>query len=376
MGKYDSASLTPTNEPMAEIDLMDLFAILWEGRWIILTLNVLALVAGLVVIKALPSLYRVEAALAGPSNYQLQVLQPSILAQSAAREERPVRGADGVDYQVAAIDSLTVYVAALAEIDSLSLKRQYWLDEGREFAGAEFGSTGDGEGLKAFAKSLKLAQPQTIRDTSAVTHLSFLTQDPEKGTEVLARYLSFAEQQIMKRQLSQLRSALEVSVARLNEDYTSLLAQEKLRLDDELIRLREAHGVATSLGIRELASEKIENVWLTLLDNRLYLLGSAVLEEEISALEARKDKPLEAFVPRLRQMGQWREQINRDLQRLESRAVQVSPFSIIAPPEASLSPVKPNKPLLLLAVVFATFIASVFLVLFRHGWRSYKARSA
>lgn len=376
MGQYDSVRSTPASEPTDEIDLMDLFAIIWEGRWIIFAVNVIAAIAGFVVIKALPSIYRVEAVLAGPSSYQLQVLQPSTLAQRPSTQEDDPREVYGVDYQVAAIDPLNVYVSALAAVNSLSLKRQYWLAEGREFAGAEFDGEDSEEGLEAFAKSLQLTQPKTVDSTSAVAQLSFLTENPEKGVEVLNRYLAFAERQIMARQLKQLQRALQVSLARLEEDYASLVTQERQSLGDELIRLQEAHEVATALGIRELASEKIENVWLSLLDGRLYLLGSAVLEEEISALTARKDKPLEAFVPRLREMGRWREQINRDLQRLESAAAQVSPFSIVAPPEASLSPVKPNKPLLLIAVVFAAFIVSVFGVLFRHGWKSYHARTA
>lgn len=376
MGQYDSVRSTPASEPTDEIDLMDLFAIIWEGRWIIFAVNVIAAIAGFVVIKALPSIYRVEAVLAGPSSYQLQVLQPSTLAQRPSTQEDDPREVYGVDYQVAAIDPLNVYVSALAAVNSLSLKRQYWLAEGREFAGAEFDDEDSEEGLEAFAKSLQLTQPKTVDSTSAVAQLSFLTENPEKGVEVLNRYLAFAERQIMARQLKQLQRALQVSLARLEEDYASLVTQERQSLGDELIRLQEAHEVATALGIRELASEKIENVWLSLLDGRLYLLGSAVLEEEISALTARKDKPLEAFVPRLREMGRWREQINRDLQRLESAAAQVSPFSIVAPPEASLSPVKPNKPLLLIAVVFAAFIVSVFGVLFRHGWKSYHARTA
>lgn len=380
MGQYDTASSAMANGATDEIDLMDLFAILWEGCWIILGLTVVAMVAGFVVIQQMPSIYRVEATLAGPSTYKMQVLQPSVLQKTSKQNARSGESGDsegyGADYQVAPVEPFSVYIAGLAEVNSLSLKRQYWNAEGRELAGEEFGTAGDGSGLRAFAKSLQLTQPQQIRDVDTLAQLSFFTEDPEAGVEVLARYLAFAEGQIMSRQIAQLRLGLQSSLARLNDDYASMVVEERLRLEDELIRLQEAHEVAEALGINELASEKIENVWISLLDDRLYLLGAAVLGQEISALQARAEKPLEAFVPRLREMGQWRQQITRDLQRLDAAEGKVGAFNIVTPPEASLAPVKPNKPLLLIAVAFAAFILSVFLVLFRHGWRSYQARTA
>src|SRR5690606_6970764 len=186
--------------------------------------------------------------------------------------------------------------------DSLTLKRQYWEAEGRALVGEEFGSSGDGEALRAFARSLELSTPTTIAGVDTQARLSFLTEDPAAGVEVLSRYLAFAQQQIIGRQIQQLRLGLQTSLARLEQDYAASVAYEKLRQEDELTRLREAYSVAAALEIVELPYDKFENVWLKLLDNRDYLLGTAVLGKEIAALEARGEKPLEAFVPYLRDM--------------------------------------------------------------------------
>lgn len=374
MGQYDSVRSTPASEPTDEIDLMDLFAIIWEGRWIIFAVNVIAAIAGFVVIKALPSIYRVEAVLAGPSSYQLQrlqVLQPAaryqVATDEADRRLDQLAVADWPDYQVAPVDGKSIYLAALAELDSTSLKREYWDQRASSMSG--------NGGWRGFAKGLQLSQPKQISDVSDQAQVHLLTEDPEAGVELLKDYLAFAEREVRAQQLSELQVGLETTLAKLSEDFASAVAEERLQLEDELVRLREAREVAQALGIVELPFQSLQNVRLPLLDQRLYLLGTAVLDEEIRALEARKDKPLEAFAPRLRQMSQWREQAIRDLQRLQSMD-EVRAFNVVTPPEASLGPVKPNKLLLLVAVVFAAFIFSVFLVLFRHGWRSYKARTA
>src|SRR5690554_7159326 len=127
MGHYEPAK--PTEEVVGEIDLMDLFAILWEGRWIILGLNVIVAVASFVVVQAMPNIYRVEAVLAGPSSHQLQrlqVLQPAaryqVATDEADRRLDQLAVADWPDYQVAPVDGKSIYIAALAELDSTSLK--------------------------------------------------------------------------------------------------------------------------------------------------------------------------------------------------------------------------------------------------------------
>src|SRR5690606_34308172 len=92
---------------------------------------------------------------------------------------------------------------------------------------------------------------QTVAPVSslAVARISLETPDPEAGIELLTSYLQFVSRSASQRIVGQLDSALEASLTRLAVDKAALLQQERRSLQDELVRLKEAHEMAESLGI-------------------------------------------------------------------------------------------------------------------------------
>jgi len=318
--------------------------------------------AGFIYIKQSPSIYKVDAILDKTSDYQLQRIQPSMLEK-------------GVAYQVKLIDLDVVYSTALAHADSLYVKRLFW--EGHTGAKVGlFGSTESeqSENYKNFIDDLSVQIPNLKTPSRQLSTASFESETPVEAENLLRDYLKFIDQHTMRDLIAQLRTAYMAVSSRLESDYQSLLEREKQKIADDLIRLSEAYEIAKALNIIDTPYEQVENVELGILDDKQYLLGARVLGEEINSLKARLDKPLAAFVPMLRDMEHWKGQLERDLARLDGASDTVHAFVVVSPPESSIDPVKPNKLLIFIAVLFAAGILGVVIVFTREGIKSYKAR--
>ncbi|GAB1266019.1 Wzz/FepE/Etk N-terminal domain-containing protein [Aurantivibrio infirmus] len=355
-----------TNRPGAdtndgEIDLLELIAILWRGKWIVIGVVILCATLAFIALKVSPSVFKVEAILDRTSDYQLQRIQPSLLE-------------NGVSYQVKEIDLETVYSIALAHADSPYVTRQFW--EAKYSDISDFSESERNERYKDFVDFLNVTKPDLETPIKLLSVVTLESTEPKAAENLLREYLKFVDKHTVKELIEQLREAYLASLAKLESDMNSLGEREIQRLEDNLVRLNEAFDIAKSLNIVETPYEQVENVAMSILDNRQYLLGTRVLSEEISSLKTRKHKPLGAFVPLMRDMEHWKEQLERDLKRLENAAELVHAFVIVSPPESSIDPVKPNKLLIFVAVLFASGILGVVIVFTREGIRSYKARSA
>ncbi len=347
-----------------EIDLMELAATLWGGRWTVVLTMVFVGLVSLVVLILASSIYEIDAVLDQPSELQLKRIQPSILV-------------GGDNFQVNLIEPETVYITALTQSNSVYVKKLFW----ESYVNKNSIHLEDEKLLEIlvenFFENLQVKEPDlTASTTKMLSLVSMESEVPRLAVDVLYEYLNFIDQHTISDFVNQLREGYMTALARLDLEYQSIEKLERFRLEDALTRLREAHDLAESLNIVETPYEQVENVALNILDNRQYILGTRALAEEIKSLEARKDKPLFAFVPALRDMQRWREQIELDMKKLDQDASKAHAFVIVSPPEASLEPVKPNKPLIFVAVLFASGILGVVIVFTREGIRSYKARSA
>lgn len=346
-----------------DIDFAEVIAILWAGKWIVFTTVLSVLIVSFIILKLSPSIYRVDAIVDKPSGFQLQRLQPSKLK-------------GGENWQVGEVKSELVYLRALAQSNSLFVKKMFW----EKRSGQIFFSQPIDKALEAefgvFEGGLDITEPDWANPLKTLSQAALESVNPEQATEILSDYLAFVDKYTINEFVIQLREGYKTALTRLDSEYRSIERLERLKLEDALTRLNEAHDLAESLNIVETPYEQVENVALNILDNRLYILGTKALSEEIKSLQMRQGKPLFAFVPVLRDMQHWREQIQLDLQKLEQGADKSHAFVIVSPPGSSIGPVKPNKPLILLAIMFAAGVLGVVIVFTREGVRAYKARSS
>lgn len=341
---------------------MACFSILWGSKWLVAGITALAtLIAGLYAVTVTP-IYRVDVVVGPPSEYAIQALQPSILLDHGRPDETaPV----AVPYQVRSVEAQSLYTVAVAQAQSLHIQRRFWA----QIHGEGNARQGDAA-FDKFARSLQVVAPTS---PAAFARISLATPDSEAGVALLTSYLQFVSTSASQRVVGQLDSALEASLARLAVDKTALLQQEKRNLQDELVRLKEAREMAEALGIVYTPYKQFENVRLSFLDEREYLLGTIVLNQHMAAIEARLAGSLEAFVPELRHMERWYEQMEADRQRLSKAAQDVDAMVALSLPEVSLEPISPNRPLIIVVTLCAASFGSVFIVLFRHALRQHHA---
>ncbi|MGH1472162.1 MAG: Wzz/FepE/Etk N-terminal domain-containing protein [Cellvibrionaceae bacterium] len=366
-----------TTYPNDEIDLIELFAVLWRGRWLVIGLVFVSAILSFAVLKFhVDSFYRADVALDKPTNYQLKRLQPSVLS-------------GGNIYQLEPVDIEMLYSRALAHANSLYVKRLYWnysrsVEKMEAVAGAGIKESSkkntsepniiDTNGFKNFTKSLSISALDAKNPDNTIRNISFESVDSFAAVQELSDYVLFIDKYTINQLVEQMRAGYETSITNLDRDYQSVLEEEKQKNEDSLVSLTESLGLAESLGIQETPYELVENVELKILDDRTYLLGSRVLKEEINALKARQQKTIASFVPKLRQMERWRDQLISDLEALDANAKEVNSFVVVSPAESSLDPVKPNKLMILIGVIFLSGMLGVIIVFIRHGMKSYQER--
>lgn len=342
-----------------DIDFLDLFSKVWAGKKIIVISILVSAICAYIALKLTPSYYKIEATIDALPADQLRGLYPSSL--------------EGKEYQVPFPDEKKIYRNVLLQIGSLSSLRSYWeAKTGKVLPNSEKESKSveDSVNLNDFKKFsrafyLEPSNPKFLDITARKVSLE--QSNRILGVAMLKEYLDFCSQQVLQEQLTQMESSFQASLKSLNINYTNRLKIEERRLNDALISLHENLKIAESLGIKETPFRDLENIQLKILDGQGqgYLLGTKTIAQQIDILTARQGKSLAPFSAELRNMENWRMQMESDLERIKALDGKLQLFSVVNPPEATFDPVRPNKLLILIGVIFVSGFLSVFIVLIR-----------
>lgn len=358
----------PTRQPDYaddEIDLLELCATLWRGKWLIMATLAIGLIPVIIWLKYQAPVYQVEALLDSTSVYDIQALQPTVLDDEGKR------------YQVAPLQQDAFYTALITQAGALHTQRLFWESWSKQPLSTDprTGVSDNDRQFRRFFNALTLTPPNPKKPESTLSHLSLETTEPAQGVTLLSAYVDFLNARVVEQFVMQLEKGYASSLQQLTFDYNALQNREQQKLRDELIQLQEARRVAQSLKIIETPYAQLAGVELKVVDDRQYLLGTRVLTEEINALQARQDNPLSAFVPELRTMEYWRDIMENDLNKLHAVKADIQAFELASPAVSSLDPVKPRKMLILLAAVVMSGMVGVVLVFVMQGIKAYRARA-
>ena len=347
-----------------EIDLLELCAALWRGKWLIIATMTACLIPAAIWLKWQAPVYQVEALLDNTSVYDIQALQPTVLDDEGKR------------YQVTSLQQDAFYSALLTQAGALHTQRLFWESWSQEPLSTDprIGMSDNDRQFRRFFNALTLTPPNPKKPESTLSQLSLETTDPAQGVKLLSAYVDFLNARVVEQFVTQLEKGYASSLQQLAFDYNALQNREQQQLRDELIQLQEALRVAKSLKIIETPYAQLAGVELKVVDDRQYLLGTRVLSEEINALKARQDNPLSAFVPALRNMEYWRAILENDLNKLHAVKANTQAFELASPAVSSLEPIKPKKMLILLATIVVSGKAGVLLVFLVRGIKAYQAR--
>lgn len=348
-----------------EIDLLELCAILWQGKWIIIATVIACVVPVAVWLKLQAPVYRIEALLNDTSAYDIQALQPTFLTE------------EGKHYQVATLQQAAFYTALITQANALHTQRAFWESwSGKPLSTDPTIEMSDNDRhFRRFFKSLALTPPNPKKPDSTLSQLSLETSEPTEGIKLLTAYVDFLNNRVVAQFVTQLKKGYASSLQQLAIDYEALQRREQQKLQDELIRLQEALSVARSLNIIDTPYAQLAGVELKVVDDRHYLLGTRVLAEEINALQARSKTSLSIFVPELRAMEHWRSIMENDLSKLPAAKANTQALELASPAVASLDPVKPKKLLIILAVLAIAGVLGIILTFTLHGIKTYRART-
>lgn len=343
-----------------EIDIVDLLKRIWRGRILIAGIVLVSAVIAFIALRMSTSYYKIETTIDVVSAVQLRPLSPSILGNP--------------EYQTPAPDEKKIYDRVLLQVTSLSALKAFWEKRTGKVLDLAPDSTLTDESrqFKKIYKALVLDPLNTKLPEITARKISLVYSNPTKGVNLLNDYLIFLNQQMWREQSQKMKENYNANLQALAASYDARNLIEQQKLTDELTKIRENLKIAESLGIKETPFKALENIQLKILDSQDYLLGTKSLMQQIDILVARQGKSLAPFSVDLRNMEMWRDQMNIDLQRIKELDGKINLFSIVNPPEFSLDPVKPNKPLIFIAVIFLSAFFGICFVLIRSAVKNHK----
>lgn len=347
----------------SEIDFLAFFEKIWTDRKFISIFILVSAISALILIKLVPSYYRIDATIDSVPGDQLRPLFPSVL--------------DSREYQVPSPDERKIYNRVLLQIGSLALLRSFWEKHTGKILPLEenITSTDEGQAFRDFVDDFTLEPPNPKAGDVTARKITLEDTKRSQGIALLNEYLNFVAQQVWQEQVKQMEASYESSLSALAVNYNNKVLVEERRLSDSLINLQESLKLAQSMGIKDTPFKELENIQLKVMDSRDYLLGTKSLSSQIEMLIARQGKSLAPYSPELRHMETWREQMTSDMKRLKELEGKLKLFAVVNPPEASLNPIRPKKGLIFIAVLFLSGLLSVSIVLIRGAVQERKQKS-
>ena len=317
-----------------EIDFFELVDALWHRKWLIIlvTFTVIALAVTYLV--------------ATPKVYEAKVLISK--AQAVNIAQLNVGRAHLGDY-AQSISPDSAYALFYKKLQSKRLKLDYFRGEIEPVYRENSNVNATSRSLyESFLKSISIVG--TIDDIYLTVKYQYT--DPALAAQRLNGYLRFVEK---KTKGELIDSALYNKTQAVNEyqkEIASLKAVYSRRLQDKVVQLEEAYGIAKKLNFQKpVASKLTDKIASSVLDESLlYMRGYEVLKAEIEVLKGRR--VLEPFIEKIRP-------IQEKISYLESVEYDIEKLDVLSVDAWATSPEYSIKPRKLLILTFAGLIGGV-----------------
>lgn len=302
-----------------EIDLIELFQTVWDGKWIIISF--------------------VIASVVGVFGYQLTQPTPNFTATTeimpiTTSDAERYRASNGLGFfEVTRSQLLNLYIEQLEERSLFEEAiRTFELVEADNYENEQFFN----EAVVALASSIEFLPPLNANEAKKGDVRRFWTvvfkyNDADKWKNVLTSVDSNATEAVRSTLLRFFATSL--SVARQNRDFeledintlmANALADYETKAANKLAFLREQAEIARKLGVAKSTIEaqtfSAQNGMVANIktDTPFYLRGYEAIEKEVELIESRENT--HAFIDGLLELEQKKREIeqNRTLERAES----------------------------------------------------------
>ena len=361
-----------------EIDLMELIANLWDGKWLIAGVTFCAM------------LIAIGYLMLAPNNYDLTYRVNPISSSMATQYDQLNAYARQSD-QVLLIDASRLHKAALDELNS----REPLVNAAKQVIEAYDGHNPRAQGFQEKVESLAYGvEISPLEESDGGWLMQWNSHDEQKAREFLNLTLKQTNDRVQEfitnlfnNRLTIIENQHKNRIEDLNTEIDEAISVYEMKRDRRIAFLREQAAIARELGIAKNTIEAQTFATATSVltnlntDSPFYLRGYEAIEEELDLIQSRSDpKP---FVDGLVELIQKRRSI------LNDRTVERAKAAFAGTPLATdrfqavqsdpnLLTIENNKrPSLTIALAgIIGGMVGIFTVLIRKGLRTYRLRQA
>lgn len=352
----------PAND---EIDLKELFAALWQGKWLIIMTTLFCSVIAIGYALTAQEWWSAKATVSQPQ------LQGIASYQQAVKRYQPlfdVYQEDGTIIVSNVLDSLIdpklIFQQFIQTFNANGTKRRF-MQTNPTFLTLQkqmLAQTNDPEVMqKLYEEWFERIQASAVdKKANDIFTLSFQSVDKASSLTLLNDYIQFVNQTLNQHLNDDLLSTLATKYGELTQQEKNLLQQAQLRLHVELERTQYALNIAEAADIKQ----PVQNLG----EQELFAIniGSRALKAKVDALKSIKD--LSVFEPRLAILQSKLSQF--DLETLSAEVKwSVNGFYYLDQPEQPLTRDKPKRALIVVLGCLLGGMLGVAMVLVRFAFR-------
>ncbi|MBT5833965.1 MAG: hypothetical protein HOH83_04035 [Deltaproteobacteria bacterium] len=327
------------------IDLYELWITLWNKKWLVIAVTVIAALVSVVYVLLAPQIYKAEALLLPPSATDVKSINL-----------RGVQGTQGTQ-GTQGVSSAEAFASFKTNLSSRSLQKKFIekYDLLDILAPNRTPETRDIEILESFSKMMKI-------ENKGGFSISMESNDPVFAAKLVNDYVGFFDLETVLQLVSDARNSIQEQIVDIEYKIASKRQMAKQRREDQILRFEEATVIARKLEIKDRVDTNtiVQNNQLNISTSNtpLYYRGFKALNAEIVFLNNRKsDDP---FIAGLRDLQER-------LALLRSFKFSIKGMHSVHIDQAAYPPkhrIKPNRRLIVsLGTVVGLFLG-IFLVFF------------
>jgi len=337
-------SYIPAYQQDDEIDLFELWDILWKQKSLIIIISCLVTMLAVGYLLITKPAYKADTFFLPPLQQNIQELN-----------SQNVHSIQGIS-QKYSISS--VYEHFLDNLQSRQLRQQFyndhkllvWYKKDRKNETINKKTIFE----KEFHEKLIINIPK--KDSISFVSLSFELDDAAKSAEWLNQYVTFVASETKQQLIQSLSVEIQSKKTNISDNLASIRSVAQARRMNRVIRLKEALEIAKAAGVTNSEINQAANEL-----NMEYMRGVKAIDREIQLLNARKsDDPFIKEISNLKQQYAYLEGI-----KIDAEAIQVVRIDQIA-----LEPEKPIKPKKILVISIAILLGGmlgIFAAFIRHA---------
>ena len=226
------------------IDLYELWITLWNKKWLVIAVTVIATLGSVVYALLVPQIYKAEALLLPPSAKDVQSLNAK-----GVQVVEVVEVVDGVQLVQGVKEQ--AFAAFKKNLSSRSLQKKFIDEQGLMdiLAPDRSPETRNIEILESFATMIKI-ENRKARDGTGMA-VSMESSDPRFAAKLVNDYVSFFDLETVRGLISEARNTIWELIMDIEYKIFSKRQMAKQRREDQILRFEEALIIARKLAIRE-----------------------------------------------------------------------------------------------------------------------------